>query len=495
VVILSNEVWRETVAQIPYDRRLLLLPQCLRDQEKCTAEIDDLGLVCRHCGLCPIHYLQSEADRLGYVVMVAEGSPVVMSLIETGAVDAIVGVSCLNVLERVFPYMEAGAVPGLAIPLLQDGCADTSVDLDWVWDAIYLTSEDKTRRLSLDALRDEVDSWFNADALDDIMNPSSGKTEDLGRRWLAKSGKRWRPFLTVCAFEALRQDVEGPLPTGLRKVAVAVECFHKASLIHDDIEDADASRYGEKSLHEEHGIAIALNVGDFLLGEGYRLIADCDATDAQKARMLGVAAEGHRDLCIGQGEELLWMRTPAPLSTKQVLDIFQKKTAPAFEVALRMGAIYAGADEDIGGVISRYSESLGIAYQINDDFNDFGGSDGPADLQAVRPNVFLSLAHERARGEARELIEAVWRGTRHQHHEKVAEIVRDLEIYIAVQQLFESYKQEAIRSLNAVAGANLKGLLRRVVGKIFDDLEIMFCCDDYKAGNAGGGTAGTGSPR
>ena len=64
------------------------------------------------------------------------------------------------------------------------------------------------------------------------------------------------------------------LPEDLRKVAVAVECFHKASLIHDDIEDNDALRYGEKTLHEEHGVAVALNVGDLLIGEGYRLLAE-----------------------------------------------------------------------------------------------------------------------------------------------------------------------------------------------------------------------------
>ncbi|MDP6379897.1 MAG: DUF116 domain-containing protein, partial [Phycisphaerae bacterium] len=146
VVLLSNEAWRETLARIPYDRRLLLLPQCLRFEERCKAEMDELGLICAHCGSCQIHNLQTEAERLGYVVMVAEGSPVVMSLIETGQVEAIVGVSCLSVLERVFPYMEAAAVPGMAFPLLQDGCKDTNVDLDWVWDAIYLTSDDKTRR-------------------------------------------------------------------------------------------------------------------------------------------------------------------------------------------------------------------------------------------------------------------------------------------------------------------------------------------------------------
>jgi geranylgeranyl diphosphate synthase, type II len=49
-----------------------------------------------------------------------------MALIQTGKIDAIVGVSCLSVLEQAFPYMEAAAIPGIAIPLLQDDCKDTT---------------------------------------------------------------------------------------------------------------------------------------------------------------------------------------------------------------------------------------------------------------------------------------------------------------------------------------------------------------------------------
>ncbi len=66
-----------------------------------------------------------------------------MSLIQTGKIEAIVGVSCLSVLERAFPYMEAAAIPGVAVPLLQDDCIDTTVDLDWIWDYIHLTSDDQ----------------------------------------------------------------------------------------------------------------------------------------------------------------------------------------------------------------------------------------------------------------------------------------------------------------------------------------------------------------
>src|SRR5438034_1047495 len=261
-----------------------------------------------------------------------------MSLIQTGKIEAIVGVSCLSVLERAFPYMEAAAIPGVAVPLLQDDCIDTTVDLDWIWEYIHLTSDDQTRRLDLSSLRNEVDAWFTSESLEKIMGVVEGETEQIARDWLARAGKRWRPFLTVAAYQALRETPGAPLPEDIRNIAVAVESFHKASLIHDDIEDNDKQRYGEKTLHEQHGIAVALNVGDLLIGEGYRLLAACRASAEQKAEMIRIAAEGQRELCRGQGAELVWARNPAPLTSLEVIDIFRKKTAPAFSVALKLGA-------------------------------------------------------------------------------------------------------------------------------------------------------------
>ena len=60
--------------------------------------------------------LSARAEDLGYAVLIAEGSPIVMTLIETGQIEAVVGVSCLSTLEKVFPYMEAGAVPRSRYP-------------------------------------------------------------------------------------------------------------------------------------------------------------------------------------------------------------------------------------------------------------------------------------------------------------------------------------------------------------------------------------------
>src|SRR5712664_2669168 len=183
-VLINNEMWRETLACVPYNKRLLLLPKCLRVESKCPAPFDEFGLLCKQCGLCTIQDLQAEAEKLGYATLVAEGSAIVMSLIQTGKIEAIVGVSCLSVLERAFPYMEAAAIPGVAIPLLQDDCKDTTVDLDRIWEVIHLTSDDRTRRLDLDALRKEVESWFAPEALDVIFGePAHGHADVIARDW------------------------------------------------------------------------------------------------------------------------------------------------------------------------------------------------------------------------------------------------------------------------------------------------------------------------
>ena len=486
-VLMNNEMWREQLAAVPFERRLLLLPKCLRVEAKCPAPFDEFGLLCKQCGLCSIQDLQAEAEKLGYATLVAEGSAIVMSLIQTGKVEAIVGVSCLSVLERAFPYMEAAAIPGVAIPLLQDDCIDTTVDLDWVWDYIHLTSDDQTRRLDLGALRDEVDFWFSPLALDTIMGNAEGETERIARDWLMRAGKRWRPFLAVSTYQALRRDTGKPLPEDIKKAAVAVECFHKASLIHDDIEDNDALRYGEKTLHEEYGTAVALNVGDLLIGEGYRLLAACKASPAQKAEMVRIASEGQRELCRGQGAELCWARNPQSLTQHQVLDIFRKKTAPAFEVALRVGALYAGIEqhEEVEDVLHTYSEALGIAYQIRDDLSDLGDTGETNDIAGLRPSLLLAVAHEKAKDAKKEVLASVWR-----RQLPAGVSVKDIEaIYTEVgadlraKTLLETYKEEAIRCLQDLDNPNLKGLLRRVLGKIFNDVEIKGWCKEQEQMN------------
>ena len=480
-VVVNSEACREPLASVPFERRLLLLPKCLRVEDRCPAPFDEFGLLCKQCGLCTIQDLQNEAERLGYAVLVAEGSALVMAIIQTGKIDAIIGVSCLSVLEKAFPYMEAAAIPGVAVPLLQDDCKDTAVDIEWVWDFIHLTSDDRTYRLDLDAVRAEVDTWFEPDALGEILGPGDTDTERIAREWLGKAGKRWRPFLAACAWKAVQEDPDAVTPAGLKKLAVAVECFHKASLIHDDIEDADDLRYGEKTLHAEHGVPIALNVGDLLLGEGYRLIAEVDAPAAVRGAMVKIAADGHRTLCLGQGAELVWANDPRPLAPVEVAAIHKQKTAPAFEVALRLGAAFAGADADLHPVLTAYSEALGIAYQIRDDIDDLGSEDG-SDITSGRPGLPMALAYERAKDADRELLAAAWQRAKGLDTAAVRAAIDRLDGAERAGQLLESYKEQAVRTLMDVQNPSLKGLLRRVISKIFS-IEVKGWCTEFETRN------------
>jgi len=442
MVLLNNEVWQDTVASIPYSRRLLLLPQCMRDFKDCPATMDEFGLLCEECGRCNIGELQAYAEDLGYVVLVAEGSTVVSKLLEGGKVDAVVGVSCLNALEKSFPHMADGAIPGLAIPLTVDGCVETVTDVDHVREAIGLKSSSPWKnQVDTQAVRKIVDEWF-AESFD-----WETETERIAYEWLLKSGKRWRPFLLACTYSALN-DGATAFPDEIRRLAFAVECFHKASLAHDDIEDNDNLRYGQPTLHKEHGISVALNAGDLLVGEGYRWIA---SVEVRTSELLHIAADNHRTLCLGQGDELLGISRHQAFSVDQIIDIFRGKTAPAFGVALQLGAVVSGADRDLLDTLQAYSESLGIAYQIRDDLEEYK-SDEAKDLRA---SILLALANDHRS------LEVLTGDTPNLNH-----IFDELMVVEKTSQLLKHYKNEAVRAINPLQNALLKTLLRRLADKI-----------------------------
>ena len=100
MVIMTSAFWHDQVAAIPPSQRLFLLPHCLKHAEGCPADYDEFGLDCKQCGACSIADFRAVAEEMGYKVLVAEGSPIVLKIIVSGYVDAIIGVACLNVLEK-----------------------------------------------------------------------------------------------------------------------------------------------------------------------------------------------------------------------------------------------------------------------------------------------------------------------------------------------------------------------------------------------------------
>lgn len=479
MVEIHNQIWRPTMASIPYEKRLLLLPQCLRHADTCQATIDEISLVCHQCQHCTIPDLQEKADALGMMSLVAEGFTSVVGLIEQGIVEAVIGVSCLESLEKAFPLLIDHAIAGLAVPLNKNGCKDTHVDTDYMVQLMEAHTEDAPPSLDYDSLKLDVRSWFYADTLRASVLSSDDPTSVVAMKWLCGSGKRWRPFLLTATHQALCGLAT--VPDLVTQAAIAVECFHKASLVHDDIQDNDLLRYGAPTVYAEQGIPMAINVGDLLLGEGYRILAQCP-----KKGLVRVAAEAHAALCRGQGLELAWSRSPRPLTWDFVLDIIALKTVPAFEVSLMMGVLCAGQEALLGDSLRQYARCVGIAYQLLDDIADFqpraGNSQsdvadsqsGTPDNQsgtaiALRPSAVLAVLCEQYATE-RSFIEQLL----HTHNIKLFLNQKPYKARLdaAIEQVrtqAATYRQAAFEALQPIQIVALKRLLFRITSKIVQD--------------------------
>ena len=237
----------------------------------------------------------------------------------------------------------------------------------------------------------------------------------LGGGFVARGGEFLRPFVSLAAFDAVRADLPGsglPLAEGyaadervlrdaVRAAAVATEIFHKASLVHDDIEDDDRVRYGRPALHVECGVPSAINAGDYLLGVGYSVAARLPGIDAATARdVVAIFAAAHARLARGQGAELWWRDAGVgTLTPSDSLEMYGLKTSPAFEAAVAIGIRLAGVEPRVVGAIDRYALHVGTGFQVLNDLKDWEGDlendrRAAGDLLGGRPTLMWALALE-----------------------------------------------------------------------------------------------------
>ena len=424
MVVLSSEFWEDSIKSIPYNRRLFLLPHCLKHAEGCPADYDEFGLACKTCGACSIADFRGAAEELGYKVLVAEGSPIVLKIIVSGHVDAIVGVACLNVLEKAIDKIMLAGIPCMATPLLSSDCRNTSVDEDWVDQMVrvpYDSSAQETR--SYIHLLRESSRLFDADSLERLIPPmrstASGDeslisdpiaaTERIAYDFMSAGGKHSRPFITLAVYDAVQggaataadgAEVVGNYPDAIRRAAMSIETFHKASLVHDDIQDGDRFRYGNDALHVKYGVPTAINIGDYLIGLGYRLVSGDRAELGHEtaADILDCLADAHQRLSEGQGAELIWRdASDKLLKPIDALKVYALKTAPAFEAAFYTGLRLAGPADEYRQPVKQFARNLGVAFQILNDLKDWEQDDENkramgTDLLAGRPTVLWALA-------------------------------------------------------------------------------------------------------
>jgi geranylgeranyl diphosphate synthase type II len=181
-----------------------------------------------------------------------------------------------------------------------------------------------------------------------------------------RRAKALRPALCVAACRALGGTVEAALPT-----AAALELYHNAFLIHDDVEDGSLLRRDEPTLHRQHGVPIAMNVGDGMLALALQpLLENTRLLGLGKAlRILRLVARMASESAEGQAMELAWVREGRwALREKDYLRMVHKKTSYySFITPMLVGGVIAGAGDEVLRSLFVLGARMGTAFQIQDD--------------------------------------------------------------------------------------------------------------------------------
>ena len=490
MVMVGNYFWKQQFLAIPFNRRMLLLPHCLKHAEGCPAEYTQFGLDCERCGACSIADYKVRAEQLGYKVLVAEGSPVVLKIIVSGYIDGILGVACLNVLEKAIDKVLIAGVPSYAVPLHSGDCLNTTLDQAWVWEVLdrYEPLPEKPTasyvplmRASAQVFEQDVERLLPRQRTKPGQSGSQALafTERVACDWLANGGKRFRPFMTIAAWYAAAGrpmlssgDQTPQIPDEVARVAMAIEAFHKASLVHDDIQDDDQYRYGRQTLHRQYGAGQAINIGDYLIGLGYRLIhAAADGHPAAALYVLNSMSTAHLRLCDGQGAEMAFQKSPDwNLSPLDALQIYALKTSPAFEAALYSGLRLADHPLARTELVSQFCRHVGIAFQVLNDLKDWQGDTdnklvAGQDAAALRPTVLLALALKDGSDSQRAELQAILTGQQdcggaEARIRRLREIFEACEVFDKAEVLVERLRAKADALLEEITDVPIRDLLR-----------------------------------
>jgi octaprenyl-diphosphate synthase len=182
---------------------------------------------------------------------------------------------------------------------------------------------------------------------------------------------------------------------GHHRLAASVEFMHTATLLHDDVVDESEMRRGKPAARVLWGNSASVLVGDFLLGQAFRMMVEVGSLDALDilSRAAAVIAEG----------EVMQLTTAKNLATTEdeYLAVIRAKTASLFAAAVEVGPAIAGASKAERSAFRSYGVNLGLAFQLIDDALDYGGNPEQlgkelgGDLREGKVTLPLLLAYRR----------------------------------------------------------------------------------------------------
>ena len=187
---------------------------------------------------------------------------------------------------------------------------------------------------------------------------------ELARHLIDSGGKRLRPMLTLASARMCGYEDAGHV-----KLAASVEFMHTATLLHDDVVDESDMRRGKAAARLLWGNEASVLVGDFLLGQAFKMMVDVGSLGA--LRILSNAAA-----VIAEGEVMQLVAAKNTATTEdEYLAVIIAKTAALFSAAAEVGGVIANRPEQERSALRSYGNNLGIAFQLVDDALDYSGEE------------------------------------------------------------------------------------------------------------------------
>ena len=188
--------------------------------------------------------------------------------------------------------------------------------------------------------------------------------------FLDRGGKRWRPSLFLLVLEAL-----GKNPQDFADFAIIPEVIHNGTIMIDDIEDASELRRGKPCTYKIYGLDIAINAGNAMYYLPLLpLIEKREKVSTEKLRKIyEIYVQEMISLSLGQAMDVAWHRGLASadkINEKHYLQMCAYKTGTLARMAAKIAAVLADAKDELAEKLGRFAESLGVAFQMQDDILD-----------------------------------------------------------------------------------------------------------------------------
>jgi octaprenyl-diphosphate synthase len=183
-------------------------------------------------------------------------------------------------------------------------------------------------------------------------------------KYAMEGGKRIRPLILILSAESVGKSDENAYAA-----SCAVEFLHTESVIHDDIIDNETMRRKKDPFHIKYGYNTSILTGDFVLGLILNISSRLNNPRITKDLSTTAMLMSEGEIIEGRLEE------SEDVTFDDYLKVIEYKTATAFETSARLGAILGGGSEEQIEALSEYGKNIGIAYQIQDDLNDWKNED------------------------------------------------------------------------------------------------------------------------